>query len=98
MPHNTCQGCWPSAHRKHRPQAAAEAVEQAVADLARAKARWDAVQADAVSLLRTAGASTAGLPSFPNRLADLVLDARRADGIDCPPPKHIPTALVSDAA
>ena len=79
-------------------RAAADAVEQAVADLVQAKVKWDAIQADAIALLRLAGASTAGLPSFPNRLADLVRDARRVGGIGCPPPIDAPTASVSEAA
>jgi hypothetical protein len=37
-------------------------------------------------LLRTAGRDTGALPVFPERLAGLVRDARRAGGSDVPAP------------
>jgi hypothetical protein len=73
------------AEQRPAAVAAAQGVEDAVEQLGEAHARWQAVAADVVGLLRLAGRNTS-LPAFPERLADLVRDARRSDGVLVPPP------------
>ena len=62
------------------------AAEDAIEHLAPAQARWNAVEADMVALLRLAGQDTSAMPRFPERLAALVRDARRASDVSVPPP------------
>jgi hypothetical protein len=78
--------------------AAARAVEQ----FGHAYGQWQAVAAEIVGLLRLAGGDTS-LPAFPERLASLVRDARRADGVQVPPPipggtAALPLEMVEHAA
>jgi hypothetical protein len=73
-------------------RAAASAVEEAVEQLGHAQARWNAVQADVAAVLRIAGQSTQ-LPQFPERLATLVREAKRAGGVGVPAP--VPPSLPS---
>ena len=79
------------AEREPDARAAAQAVEDAVEQLRAAQAQWTMVETDAASLLRLAGRSTNVLPRFPEALAALVRDARRAGGVDVPAP--LPPAL-----
>jgi hypothetical protein len=73
------------AERRADATAAAAAVEEAVEALGEAHARWQGVAAEVMSLLRLTGGDTR-LPAFPEKLSDLVRDARRAGGVGCPPP------------
>jgi len=66
--------------------AAAQATEAAVEQLGQAHARWHAVEAELAALLRLAGRSTGDLTRFPEALATLVRDARRAEGVGVPAP------------
>jgi hypothetical protein len=66
--------------------AVARAAEQAIVQLSDAHAAWNAVEAEIAGLLRLAGRDTRDLPKFPVQLATLVSDARRADGVQVPPP------------
>jgi len=79
------------AERQPDAQAAVEAVEAAVEALGQAQAGWNAAEADTAALLRLAGADTGSLPKFPERLATLVRDARRAGQVGVPAP--LPIAL-----
>jgi len=77
------------AERAPDARAAADAVEAAVEQLGRAHAAWQGVASEVAGLLRLAGRDTS-LPAFPEQLATLVRDARRADGVTVPPP--VPSA------
>ena len=74
------------AERRPDAHAVARAAEEAVKQLGRAHAEWNRVYSEVGALLRLAGADTATMPSFPQRLEQLARDARRADGIHVPPP------------
>ena len=84
------------AEREPDARAAARAVEEAVERLGQARAAWNAVEADVAALLRLAGKNTGELPRFPEALATLVRDARRAGGVDVPAP--LPRALPDTVA
>ena len=71
-------------------RAAVKAVAASVAALGQAQGKWDTVQADVAALLRLAGQNTGSLPRFPETLATLVRDARRAGGVDVPAPLPAP--------
>jgi hypothetical protein len=64
----------------------AAAVEQAVEQLGRAYVQWTGVESDVAALLRVAGRNSGTLPRFPELLANLVRDARRAGGVEVPLP------------
>jgi hypothetical protein len=66
------------AERQPDARAAAQAVEDAVEELGRAHAVWSGVESDVAALLRVAGRNPGALPRFPELLANLVRDARRA--------------------
>jgi len=66
--------------------AVAKAAEDAAVEIARVQARWQGEHAEVSELLRTAGRSTSDLPLFPEALASIVRDARRAGGTHVPPP------------
>ncbi len=66
--------------------AAAGEVTGALERLDQAHRQWQAVQSDVAALLRLAGRDTRDIPEFPQRLTDLVRDARRAGGLAVPPP------------
>jgi hypothetical protein len=74
------------AERRDDATAAALAVEDAVEQLGQAQAAWNAVESDVAALLRLAGRDVSSLPRFPEPLALLVRDARRADGVRVPTP------------
>jgi hypothetical protein len=88
------------AEREPDARAAAQAVEEAVERLGQAQAAWNAVEADVAALLRLAGKNTGELPQFPEALATLVRDARRAGGVDVPAPlpRTLPDTVASKAA
>ena len=67
-------------------RAAVKAVAASVAALGQAQGKWNQVQADVAALLRLAGQNTGTLPRFPETLATLVRDARRAGGVAVLPP------------
>lgn len=73
--------------------AVARAVEDAVEQLAQAHARWNAVEAEVLALLRLAGRNTGETTRFPEALATLIRDVRRAGGAGVPAPgpsQHVP--------
>ena len=72
------------AERQSDAEAVARAVDDAVGQLGRAHADWQAVGGEVATLLRLAGRDTS-LPAFPPRLADLVRDSRRAQAVVPPP-------------
>jgi hypothetical protein len=74
------------AERASDADAVAKAVEDAVAELGQAHARWNATATDTSSLLRLAGRNTGTVPRFPDALEAIVRDARRAGGVDVPLP------------
>jgi len=74
------------AERQPDARAAAQAVEEAVEQLGRAHAAWTGVESDVAALLRVAGRNLGTLPRFPELLANLVRDARRAGGVGVPVP------------
>jgi hypothetical protein len=74
------------AERRADATAAAAAVEGAVEQLGQAHAQWTGLENEVAALLRLAGRDTRGMPRFPERLADLVRDARKAGGVEVPPP------------
>lgn len=79
------------AERQGDALAVARAVENAVEDLGQAHAAWNGVESDVAGLLRLAGRDTRDVPTFPDPLANLVRDARRAGGVGVPAP--LPQAL-----
>lgn len=87
------------AEREPDARAVAQAVEDAVERLGQAQAAWNAVEADVAALLRLAGKNTGELPPFPEALATLVRDARRAAGVDVPTPlpRTLPDTVASKA-
>jgi hypothetical protein len=85
------------AEREPDARAAAAAVEQAVEQLGRAYAQWSGVESDVAALLRLAGRNAGTLPRFPELLANLVRDARRAGGVDVPLPLPGQRAFVHGA-
>ena len=74
------------AERLPDAQAAVGAVKDAVGRFVTAKDGWQQIGADTRSLLRLAGRSTAHVPTFPERLAELARDAKRAGDVDVPLP------------
>jgi hypothetical protein len=71
-------------------------VERAVEQLGEAHSRWNSVEAEIASLLRLSGNDTGTLPRFPQRLADLVRDARRADvSVPAPLPRGLAHASIA---
>jgi hypothetical protein len=84
--------------RERVPQAqeAVKAVTDALEALDAAHAAWHAIEADSMQLLRLAGQDTRSQPRFPERLADLVRDARRVGGADVPLP--LSAAVAPDAS
>jgi hypothetical protein len=72
--------------RRAEGLAAAQAVEDAVEQLAQAHALWNTVYGDVAALLRSAGRDSRDVPKFPERLAELVRAARRADSVQVAPP------------
>jgi hypothetical protein len=66
--------------------AVARAVDEALQELVRSHAELTAFEADVAALLRNAGRDARDLPRFPEQLARLMRDARRAAGVDVPPP------------
>jgi hypothetical protein len=86
------------AERRGDALAVARAVEDAVAELGQAHARWNGVESEVAALLRLAGRDTRDVPTFPERLATLVRDARRADGLQVPAPLPGQRAFASVAS
>jgi hypothetical protein len=78
-------------------RAAARGVEEAVEQLGKAHAAWHAAEAECIGLLRLAGRDSRDMPAFPERLADLVRDARRAGrvGVPAPLPQTVATMAVA---
>lgn len=78
----------PALLREREPdaQAAVKAVSDALEALDRANGAWHAVESESMRLLRLAGRDTRDQPRFPERLADVVRDARRAGDIVVPLP------------
>jgi chromosome segregation ATPase len=74
------------AERRPDAVAAAQAVENAIEQLGEAHQRWQTVAAEVAGLLRLAGRDSRDMPTIPERLTDLVRDARRAGGVGVPPP------------
>jgi hypothetical protein len=74
------------AEREPDARAAAQAVEDAVEHLGQAHTQWTGVESDVSALLRVAGRNAGTLPRFPELLANLVRDARRAGGVGVPLP------------
>ena len=66
------------SERVPQAQAAVGAVTQALEALTSAHSSWLAVETESMRLLRLAGHDTRDQPRFPERLAELVRDARRA--------------------
>lgn len=66
--------------------AAAQDVERDVLRLGTSYGQWSGVATRISSLLRLAGRDTRDMPSFPAELEQLVRDARRAAGVNVPPP------------
>jgi hypothetical protein len=75
--------------KKPDADAAAQAVQDAVAALAAAQKQWDSAQSGLAAILRLAGRSTEGLPVFPTALVDLTRHARRAGQVDVPSPGRV---------
>jgi len=66
--------------------AATSAVRDAIEALVRAQREWEGFAADVVALQRAAALPTGTVPTFPEPLAALARDARRAGGTTVPAP------------
>ena len=79
-------------------QAAVKAVRDALEALDKANGAWQAVESESMRLLRLAGRDTRDQPRFPERLADVVRDARRAGDTVVPLPLPLATGHGSGVA